>query len=71
MKIYILPIILSGSICTAAAQVSFQGATEQVVEVVPEKSTGLDRIYVLSSLQGASINYVSTKGNDVKGYSYK
>lgn len=71
MKIYILPIILSGSICTAAAQVSFQGATEQVVEVVPEKSTGLDRIYVLSSLQGASINYVSTKGNAVKWYSYK
>lgn len=72
MRNYIFPIIVCcSSFCTVTAQVSFQGTAETVVEVVPEKSTGLDCIYVLSSLDGASINYVSAQGNAVRWYSYK
>ncbi len=47
----------------ASAELVFTGAHEAAVTVIPEASTGLEAVYVVSSTSGVSISYTSTGGN--------
>lgn len=55
---------------TAPAQVSFSGNVKPVCEVVPSKSTGLDKIYVLYSASGVGMSYEASSDVPVKWYAY-
>lgn len=46
----------------ARAQVSFSGASEKVINVRPEASTGLNNIYVVYDTEGVTANYTSKGG---------
>lgn len=54
----------------AAASLRFSGAQFRVLEVTPERNTGLDMIYVIYDTSGVSASFASTSGNDVKWYRY-
>lgn len=49
---------------------SFSGNSLRVIEVTPEKSTGLNAIYVIYSMNGVSAHYTSTTGNRVTWAKY-
>lgn len=71
-SILFIATIIIGCANSIYASVSFSGSTQQVIEVIPEKSTGLDKIYVAHSLNGVTIDYTSETGNNaVKWYTYK
>lgn len=46
----------------AFAQVSFSGNSLPIINVQPERSTGLDMIYVLNTTEGVSVSYTSRLG---------
>ena len=49
----------------AAAQITFSGNSRDVMEIEPEFSTGLKRIFVLNSAEGVSMTYTATTENPV------
>lgn len=53
-----------------AGTLAFRGASIPVLEVTPEKSTGLDRIYVAYNLEGVSAVYTASSDQAVTWYSY-
>lgn len=53
-----------------AHSLTFSGNSLKVLEVTPEKSTGLEMIYVLYSTQGVSASYTSADGNQVNWMQY-
>ena len=59
--------VLSGFIAmTAGAQsLSFSGNSLKVIEEIPEKSTGLEKIYVLYSTEGVTASYTSSAANRI------
>jgi len=59
------------SVITHAAQVAFTGVGQHsVIEVTPDKSTGLDKIYVLYSVDGVGMTYTADTGQPVTWYRY-
>ena len=66
-----LLLLLAGAAGAFAASVTFNGATLPVQEVVPDKSTGLNRIYVTYDMRGLSLTYhASGNGGNVTFYRY-
>lgn len=56
---------------TVAGQaLSFSGNSLKVIEVKPEKSSGLDMIYVLYSAKGVSVSYTADSGNQISWSRY-
>lgn len=49
---------------------SFSGNTLKVLEETPEKSTGLEKIYVLYSVQGVTASYTSSSGKQINWLQY-
>lgn len=49
-----------------AQSLIFSGNSLKAIEISPEKSTGLEKIYVLYSLDGVTASYTSTSGKAVK-----
>ncbi|MDE6637001.1 MAG: gliding motility-associated C-terminal domain-containing protein [Muribaculaceae bacterium] len=49
---------------------SFSGNSLKVLEETPEKSTGLEKIYVIYSTQGVKASYTSSTGNKVSWMQY-
>lgn len=64
-------LISCAAIVTCSAQsLSFQGNSLKVLEETPEKSTGLEKIYVLYSTDGVSVSYTSSAGNKIQWLQY-
>lgn len=63
-------VFLMAAATLSAQSLTFQGNTLRVLEETPDKSTGLDKIYVLYSLQGVSVSYTSASDADVKWMKY-
>lgn len=56
---------------TASAQsLTFSGNSLKVLEEKPDKSTGLEKIYVLYSTEGVTASYTSTSGNRINWLQY-
>lgn len=69
--IVIVTLIYSFGISAIAQTVKFSGNTHSVYEEVPEKSTGLDKIYVLYNTVGVSVSYEAVNNAEmVKWYKY-
>ena len=69
--IVIVTLIYSFGINAIAQTVKFSGNTHSVYEEVPEKSTGLDKIYVLYNTAGVSVSYEAVNDADmVRWYKY-
>lgn len=49
---------------------SFRGNSLKVLEETPEKSTGLEKIYILYSVQGVTASYASNSGNRINWLQY-
>lgn len=54
----------------AARSVSFSGSSLKVIEITPEKNTGLDRIFVIYDTQGVSATYQASGNQPVTWYRY-
>lgn len=54
----------------AGQALSFSGNSLKVIEVKPEKSSGLDMIYVLYSAKGVSASYTADSGNRISWSRY-
>ncbi|MCM1320203.1 MAG: gliding motility-associated C-terminal domain-containing protein [Muribaculaceae bacterium] len=68
--IYIVILIAVNLQMQAAGKVSFSGSTIKVLEETPEKSTGLDKIFVIYNVSGVSATYTATTSNPVHWYKY-
>lgn len=69
--IVIVTLIYTFGISAIAQTVKFSGNTHSVYEEVPEKSTGLDKIYVLYNTAGVSVSYEAVNDAEmVKWYKY-
>lgn len=55
---------------SAAPDISFSGNSLQAVEVTPERSTGLDKIYVLYDVEGVKFSIPVSNISTVKIYRY-
>ncbi|MDE6342144.1 MAG: gliding motility-associated C-terminal domain-containing protein [Muribaculaceae bacterium] len=53
-----------------AQSLSFSGNSLKVIEETPEKSTGLEKIYVLYSTEGVTASYTSGSGNHINWLQY-
>lgn len=53
-----------------AQSLTFQGNSLKVLEETPEKSTGLEKIYVLYSINGVTASYTSASGNQINWLMY-
>ena len=59
------------ALLSASGQVAFTGVGEQdVIEVTPEMSTGLNKIYVVYDTNGVGMTYTAVTGEPVTWYSY-
>ena len=67
---YIFLFVMLFAAQAAQAQVSFTGNSRQVCDIVPEKSTGLNHIYVLYGVEGVSMEYTATTSERVVWYAY-
>lgn len=57
--------------CSVFGQsLTFSGNSLKVLEETPEKSTGLEKIYVLYSTEGVSASYTSATGNKINWLQY-
>lgn len=54
----------------SAAALHFEGSGRKVIEVTPERNTGLDKIYVVYDVAGVSASFTSTTGEKVNWYKY-
>ena len=70
MKNYIFLFVMLFAAQAAQAQVAFIGNSRQVCDIVPEKSTGLNHIYVLYGVEGVSMEYTATSAERVVWYAY-
>ncbi len=59
-----------GSGLVMSQSLSFSGNSLKVLEVTPEKSTGLEKIYVLYSIEGVTASYTSSSGNRINWLQY-
>ncbi len=68
----LLLLLTSGAFSASvfSQSLSFTGNTLKVIEETPEKSTGLEKIYVLHTVQGVSVSYTSSSGNRINWLQY-
>ena len=59
MKKILTVIVAANILLPGYSQVSFNGISREVIAIAPESSTGLDEVYVLYDVHGASITYSS------------
>lgn len=57
-------------VSASAQSLSFSGNSLKVLEETPEKSTGLEKIYILYSTQGVTASYTSVSGNHINWLQY-
>lgn len=69
-KIYYTILATIFSVPAFSQSLSFTGNSLKVLEETPEKSTGLEKIYVLYSTQGVSATYTSQSGNKIGWMKY-
>lgn len=62
--------LCAASVSASAQSLTFQGNSLKVIEEMPEKSSGLEKIYVLYSIQGVTVSYTSASGAGIKWYKY-
>lgn len=67
---YITALVALLAWLTGLAQVSIVGGTREVYDLVPEKSTGLNHIYVLYDAQGVGMQYRASTDTPVVWYSF-
>lgn len=65
---FFLPALFSMPVFSQS--LSFSGNSLKVLEEIPEKSTGLEKIYVLYSTDGVSASYTSSSGNRINWLQY-
>lgn len=58
------------SLSSFAQSLNFSGNSLKVIEETPEKSTGLEKIYVLYSTEGVTASYTSASGNNINWLQY-
>lgn len=58
------------SVSTFSQSLTFSGNSLKVLEEIPEKSTGLEKIYVLYSTEGVTASYTSSTGNRINWLQY-
>lgn len=65
MRKLIIPtlLLLSGTAGIHAAGLSFSGSSHEVIEVKPDKNTGLDNIYVVYNTDGVTAFYETTSSS--------
>lgn len=69
--IFSIAIAMCTYMCVVAQSVKFEGNARQVMEITPEKSTGLNKIYVLYGTGGVSMKYEAKNPSlNVKWYKY-
>ena len=61
---------LTMSVLCLHGQVSFEGNTQRVMDIIPDNNTGLKHIYVLNGVEGVSMSYTATTMNPVTWYTY-
>lgn len=70
-KFFLLTLAIFALAPGAAAQsLDFSGNSLRVLEDTPDKSTGLEKIYILYSTQGVSVSYTSAEGKNVSWMQY-
>jgi gliding motility-associated-like protein len=60
----------SGGADIIAAELKFDNNTLPVIPVIPEKSTGIDCLYVCNDINGVTISYTSEGNNKVNWYRF-
>lgn len=65
-----ISLVCAVGLSASAQSLSFQGNSLRVIEETPEKSTGLEKIYVLYSTQGVTVSYSSSSGNHIQWMQY-
>lgn len=68
-----LCLLMGSGICSTpmfASGINFSGSSKSVIEIVPDKSTGLDKIYVLNDLSGVELHFESVLPQNVEWYMY-
>ena len=65
-----LLLCLAGASALHAGNVQLSGSSQKIIEVQPEKSTGLDRIYVVYNTEGVAASYTATSDATVTWYRY-
>lgn len=70
MKKYIFLLVVLFAALSVQAQVRFVGNSREVCDIVPEKSTGLNHIYVLYGIDGVGMEYTATSDERVTWYAY-
>ncbi len=68
LRFFFLPALFSMPVFSQS--LSFSGNSLKVLEETPEKSTGLEKIYVLYSVQGVTASYTSSSGNRINWLQY-
>lgn len=71
-QVFLLSFIMSSGVGTAvgAPGLSFQGASLKALEIMPEKNTGLDMIYVVYDVSGVGASFESATGNHPRWLRY-
>ncbi|MDE7420668.1 MAG: gliding motility-associated C-terminal domain-containing protein [Muribaculaceae bacterium] len=59
-----------GTLPMFSQSLSFSGNSLKVLEETPEKSTGLEKIYILYSVEGVTASYTSSAGNRINWLQY-
>ena len=70
VKIIVASVCLTFSLAAGAAGVRFTGSTLPVIEETPDKSTGLNKIFVVYDVKGVSATYTATSDRPVTWYRY-
>lgn len=69
--IFTIALAMCSYMCVVAQGVKFAGNTRPVMEITPEKNTGLNKIYVIYGTGGVSMSYEATDPNaNVKWLKY-
>lgn len=69
-KIYLLLMSVAISANVLAADLEFSGLTKDAIPVVPEASTGLEKIYVVNNLSGVAASFKSNSGSSVEWFKF-
>lgn len=62
--------VLTASLSASAASLQFDGSPRKIIEVTPDRNTGLDMIYVVYDVAGVSASFTSTSSTPARWYKY-
>lgn len=63
-------LIFPATLDLSAASLSFEGSARKVLEVTPDRNTGLDMIYVVYNVDGVSASFNTSGNGRAKWYKY-